>query len=71
MMTVKTLKKDQNDESFKLFFKSVEHLREKLQIDEPELPRKRKIPTKITDYGTEASAHHHETTEEFYRQIYF
>ena len=71
MMTVKTMKKDRSDLSFSLFMDSLKKLQENLEIEEAVLPRKRKRPAKITNYGTLTTQHHPETVEELYCPIYF
>ena len=71
MMTIKTMQKDRSEESFTLFFKSLKKIQEELDIEEALLPRRRKRPAKITNYGTYMTQHHPETVEELYRPIYF
>ena len=48
-MTVKTLQSLRTDSNFDLFWTKAETARQKLDVNEPELPRKRKLPTRFED----------------------
>ena len=47
---VKTLKKERCEEEFNLFWRKVEEEKSILEVDEYELPRKRRHPKRMTDY---------------------
>ena len=47
---VKTLKKERCEEEFNLFWKKVEEKKPALDIDEYEMPRKRRHPKRMTDF---------------------
>ena len=51
-MTIATLSKCRSDEANDLFWKKVEHSCQSLDIEEPTLPRKKKLPKKL-DEGSE------------------
>ena len=55
--------------SFHMFFEKVRASAEKLEVDDPKLPRKRKVPTRYED--GEAPAEFVSTVEEHYRQIFY
>ena len=57
------------DEAFKLIFGLVEHVCESTGTDKPTLPRKRKAPSCFKIGHSEG--YHAQTTEEYYRSIYF
>ena len=48
-MTIATLKKVRNDESFDLFWQKIEKARRSLEVGEPILPRKRNMPKRYDD----------------------
>ena len=48
-MTVQTLKSLRSDSNYKLFWKKVTNLAEKLEVSEPALPRRRKVPKRFED----------------------
>ena len=69
MYTVKTLKQDSNDISFENFWEYVIHMSKTLSIEQPVLPRKRKLPVR---FGENQDTYHHlETPKEAYRKVYF
>ena len=68
-MTVKTLKSLRSDNNYKLFWKKVTTLADKLEVSEPALPRRRKVPKRLDD-GT-AEHEYPATTEDHFRQIYY
>ena len=55
--------------SFHMFFEKVRASAEKLEVDDPKLPRKRKVPSRYED--GEAPAEFESTVEEHYRQIFY
>ena len=67
-MTVQTLKCLKSDNNYKWFRKKVAHLAEKLEVSEPALPHRRKVPKRLDD-GTAALVHP-ATAEDHFRQIY-
>ncbi len=48
-MTIATLTKCKSDEVYDLFWKKVEHSCQSLDIEEPTLPRRRKLPKNIEE----------------------
>ena len=52
-MTVKTLQSLRNDSNFKLFWRKAEITRQKLNVNDPVLPRKRKLPRRFEDGNAE------------------
>lgn len=67
-MTVQTLKSIRSGELFDLFWSKVSSTVESLDVEEPQLPRCRKVPKRIDD-GTSAGDFH-STPKEYYRQHY-
>ena len=47
MLTTKTLESLRTDENFCLFWQKIEQMRSQLDIDEPQLPRRRKAPRRF------------------------
>ena len=68
-MTVQALKSIRSETNYKLFWKKVTHLAEKLEVSEPVLPRRRKVPKRLDD-GT-AAHEYPSTAEDHFRQIYY
>ncbi len=68
-LTVDTLVKLRTDESFSLFWALVQKEAAAVDVNEPTLPRRRKVPQRF-ETG-EGSAHFPATVESHYRQIYF
>ena len=60
-MTVQTLKSLRSDNNYKLFWKKVSHLAEKLKVSEPALPHRRKVPKRLDD---STAAHKYPATAE-------
>ena len=58
-----------NTDSFDMFFNLVEKFRQQSGIDEPILPRKRKVPQHL-EVGTTAD-YHSVSVQAHYRQFYF
>ena len=52
-MTVKTLQSLRTDSNFDLFWRKAEIARQKLDVNDPELPRKRKLPKRFEDGSAE------------------
>ena len=69
MLTVKTLQSIRSDTNFDLFWKKVEQKRTSFEVEEPTLPRKRKVP-RLNEIGTGAG-NYPSTALDLYRQIYF
>lgn len=67
-MTVSTLKSLRNCANFELFWKKVTSSAGDLPIDEPTLPRRRKLPRRFDDG---CAPTFHVTVEDHYRVIYF
>ena len=67
MLTVKTLQTMCTDSNFGLFWKKVGMKRMKLDVDESQLPRRRKVPKKY-EHGASA-AEYHNSAESLYRQV--
>ena len=68
-MTIKTLESMRSDNVFKLFFGLMEHVCESTGTDAPTLPRKRKALSRF-EIGL-GEGYHAQTTEDYYRSIYF
>ena len=69
MYTVKALKQDRNDNYFEIFWEYVIHMPKKLSIEQPVLPRKRKL---LVGFDENQNIYHHpETPKVAYRKVYF
>ena len=68
-MTVETLKSIRDDKSFDLFWESTKKKAEILVVDEPRLPRQRKLPRRYNDGLSDGDFH--DTPASFYKQKYF
>lgn len=68
-LTVTTLSKIRTDEAFQAFFDLIESFRNSAGVEQPSLPRKRKVPRQI-DNG-DGDDYFSETVEEHYRLQYF
>ena len=64
-LTVSTLTKIRTDQSFRLFFTLVQSLCQSLNVEEPVLPRKRKVPRHLDD-GSADNSFFSETVEDWY-----
>ena len=53
-MTVTTLQSLRNDDSFALFWQKIEIIKKDLDIEDPKLPRRRKVPRRYEDGNGEA-----------------
>lgn len=69
MLTVKTLKSVRTDDNFDLFWQKVENTRSGLDVDKPQLARRRKAPRRL-ELGT-APAEFPVSPKEEYRRVYF
>ena len=63
------LKGMREEASFHMFFEKVRASAQKLEVNDPKLPRKRKGPSRYED--GEAPAEFVPTVEEHYRQIFY
>lgn len=69
MLTVKTLQSLRTDINFGLLWDKTESIRVKWNVDEPQFPRKRKMPKRFEQGTGEASFH--TSVNDLYRQVYF
>lgn len=69
MLTVKTIQSVRSNTNFDLFWDKAELMRVKWDVDEPQLPRKRKVPKRY-ELGV-GEAEFHATPKDMYRQVYF
>ncbi|XP_063436645.1 zinc finger MYM-type protein 1-like [Mytilus trossulus] len=67
--TVQTLKSLRDDKCFNLFWENVIMKSRRKSVEEPVLPRKRRMPSRF-ETGT-ATAEFHSTPKDFYRQKYY
>ena len=68
-VTLKALQQIRSEETFDLFWKYVDLRRLSLEVSDPSLPRKRKVPRRF-ETG-EAASEHPLTAKDHYRRIYF
>ena len=68
-MTTETLKSLRSDNAFDLFWQKVNNKADELEISEPRLPRRRKLPRRLDDGLSDAEFH--ATPKSYYRQLYF
>lgn len=68
-LTCKTLESIRTEKAFDLFWTNVMQLREEKGVDEPVLPRKRKVPARFEEGS--AVGHHPDTPQDLYRRDYF
>ncbi len=68
-ITLGTLQKIRDEDSFNLFWKYLEKNRSSVSVDPPTLPRKRKVPRRF-EIG-EGIPEHSETATDYYRRAYF
>ena len=69
-MTVKTLQSLRADDKFHLFWQKSILEANRLQVNEPALPRRRKVPRRFEE-GREDTHSYPSTPEDHYRKIYF
>ena len=67
---IKTLSKDRDDTAHDLFWERVCKRKDELNVSDPKLPRKRRLPRTIED-GIAGTYHFPSTPKDYYRQIYF
>ena len=67
---VSTMAKDRSDASFDLFWERVSKRKEKLHVEDPKLPRKRKLPARLEE-GNVESYYYPPTLRSHYQKIYF
>lgn len=68
-MVIVTLQGIRTEQSFDLFWVKLSSILESLDVDEPQLPRRRKVPARY-EQGS-ASGHFHDTPKVYYRQLYY
>ena len=64
---MEVLRKDRSNDKFDLFWELTKQKMEKLGIDEPVLPRKRRMPQRYDENRTDF---HHGSVKEMYHQMY-
>ena len=69
MLTAKTLADLRTETNFDLFWQKVVDRRGQMDVDEPQLPRRRKVPRRF-EQGS-APAEFAATPKDFYRRVYF
>ena len=69
IICITTLKDYKSDDCFARFWKDVNNKACELEVDEPRLPRKRRVPVRYDESASNIS--HEQTTEEFYGNYYF
>ena len=69
LMTVATLRVLRDDTQFDLFWKSLQETRTKLDVDDPVLPRKRKVPRRYEEGSAEPEFF--DVCKQFYCQQYY
>ena len=69
LLTMATLQDVRSDRDFSLFWEKVELRRVQWDVEEPQLPRKRKVPTRYEQGSCEAQFH--STAKDLFRQVYF
>ena len=69
MLTVKTLETLRTDDNFDLFWQKVVMTKEQVDVDEPQLPRRRKLPRRF-EQGN-APAEFAVSPKDEYRRVYF
>lgn len=68
LYVLQVLKADRSTERFDMFWDLTNQKAKNLDLNEPVLPRKRKIPQR---YGDSSECFNHSTVKEMYRQFYF
>ena len=69
-VVISTIKSLREEGMYDLFWLKVVKFAESLDIQDPQLPRRRKRPARFDD-GDHNSHYHHETPKEYYRQLYY
>ena len=67
---IKTLSKDRNDNAYNLFWERVCKKQNELNVNDPSLPRKRRLPRRLED-GSAEMYYFPFSPKDHYRQIYF
>ena len=72
-LVVDTISRIRNEEDATSFYEMVKITADQLSLEEPSLPRKRKVPNRVNFlHGyIESASHHHENGNDFYRAQYF
>ena len=70
---VDTITRLQNEQDATSFYEMVKIKADQLSLEEPSLPRKRKVPNRVNFLPgyKESASHHHESCNDFYRAQYF
>ena len=68
-LLVKTLQRMRNESTFNLFWAAVQQLASNYDIEEPSLPRRRKVPRRPEVGSSEPE--HPSSPKEYYKQIYY
>ena len=68
-MTVTTLQSLRNDDNFALFWQKIEIIKKDLDIEDPKLPRKRKVPRRYEDGNRQAEFD--TDVKAYYKKIYY
>ena len=68
-MTVTTLQSLRNNDNFALFWQKIEIIKKDLDIEDPKLPRKRKVPRRYEDGNGEAKFD--TDVKAYYKKIYY
>ena len=67
---IKPFSEDRNDGAYELFWECVLKRKEELNVQDPKLPRQKKLPRKLDD-GNAETYHFPSTSKDHYRKIYF
>ena len=72
-LVVDTITRLQNEQDATSFYGMVKIKADQLSLEQPSLPRKRKVPNRVNFlHGyKESASHHHEKCNDFYRAQYF
>ena len=72
-LVVDTITRTQNEQDATSFYEVVKIRADRLSLEEPSLPRNRKVPNRVNFlHGyKESASHHHENGSDFYRAQYF
>ena len=70
-MTNRTLQSLRTDENFSCFWKKVITSAETLEVGEPCLPRRRKVPKRFEIGNVQSQCYFRTTVEEHYKRLYF
>ena len=68
-MRVETLDSIRNDDSFDLFWTKVNTFGTSKNVNEPELPRQRKLPRRLEEGAS--TGYFHESPKQHFKQLYF